>query len=204
MRILMIPFLLAGAAWSQQVSLDANSILVTATKTVALAPTDVSFLVNVTVDFSVPVEQVLATVDFGLTINDVVSIGSFPGSYGPYGPIAGTRVTYGFRLGVPLAKMKDTVDKLEKLRKSTDTGVDLNYTTSAIGPTEAAVADAREKALPGLIADARTKAQSIATAAQLKLGAIQAVSESYGYPSGYLGALPPVVTFSAVVRFGAQ
>ena len=80
MRILMIPFLLAGAAWSQQVSLDANSILVTATKTVALAPTDVSFLVNVTVDFSVPVEQVLATVDFGLTINDVVSIGSFPGA----------------------------------------------------------------------------------------------------------------------------
>ena len=35
--------LLAGAAWSQPVSLDANSILVTATKTVALAPTDVTF-----------------------------------------------------------------------------------------------------------------------------------------------------------------
>jgi len=200
----MIPFLLAGAAWSQQVSLDANSILVTATKTVALAPTDVSFLINVTVDFSVPVDQVLAMVDFGLTINDVVSIGSYPGSYGPCGPIAGTRMTYGFRLGVPLAKMKETVDKLEKLRKATETGVDLNYSTSAIGPTEAAVADAREKALPGLIADARTKAQSLATAAQLKLGSIQAVSEAYGYPSGYLGAMPPVVTFSAVVRFGAQ
>ena len=74
--------------------------------------------------------------------------------------------------------MKETIDKLEKLRKSTDAGVDLSYVTSVIGPTEAAVADAREKALPGLIADARTKAQSIATAAQLKLGGIQAVSES--------------------------
>jgi hypothetical protein len=202
MRIFIIPFLLAGAAWSQ-VSLDANSILVNAVRTVALPPTDVSFMINVTVDFTVPVEQVLSAVDFGLTINDVVGISSYPG-YTPYGPASGTRVTYTFRLGVPLTRMKETVDKLEKLRKATDTGVDLTYTTAQIGPSEAAVAAAREKALPELIADARARAQSIATAAQLKLGPIQAVNESNSYSYGYSGPLPPIVTFSAIVRFGAQ
>ena len=100
--------------------------------------------------------------------------------------------------------MKETIDKLEKLRRSTDAGVDLSYVTSTIGPTEAAVAAAREKALPELIADARTRAQSIATAAQLKLGGIQAVSEQFTYAGGATGPLSPVMTFSAVVRFGAQ
>ncbi len=100
--------------------------------------------------------------------------------------------------------MKETIDKLEKLRKGTDTGIDLAYSTSGFGPTQAAIDEAHEKALPELMASARKQAQSLATAAQLKLGAIQGVTEGYSYPTSYPGPVQPIVTFSAVLRFAAQ
>jgi len=52
--------------------------------------------------------------------------------------------------------------------------------------------------------DARNRAQSIAAAAGLKLGNIQAVNDSYAYPVGSVGPVQPVVTVSAIVRFSAQ
>jgi len=100
--------------------------------------------------------------------------------------------------------VKDTVDKLETLRKTAPTGIDLSYSTSGIGPSQASVDDAHEKALPDLMGDARKRAQAVASAAQLKLGSIQAVNESYYSPSGYNGPVQPVVTFNATVRFAAQ
>jgi hypothetical protein len=54
------------------------------------------------------------------------------------------------------------------------------------------------------MADARKRAQGVASAAQLKLGAIQAVNENYYSPSVYNGPVQPVVTFSATVRFASQ
>jgi hypothetical protein len=201
-RLILLSVLLAGAALAQTVP-DANSIVVTATKTVVLPPTDVTFMLNLTADLTVSIDQVLAAVDFGLTLNDIVSINSYmmPPIYGAPSP---ARVTYVFRLSVPASRMKDTVDKLEKLRKATDTGVDLSYSTVALGPNQAAVDDAHEKALPDLMTDARKHAQSLATASQMKLGGIQGISETYTYATGYPGVYQPVVTFSALVRFAAQ
>ena len=192
----------ASAVWAQP-TLDANSIVVTVSRTTVLVPTDATFIINVGADFTVPVEQVLAAVDFGLTVSDIVSINSYA-VYPPYIASSPTRVTYALRLTVPIAKIKDTIDKLEKLRKSTDAGIDLSYNTTGIGPSQAAVEDAHEKALPDLMGDARKRAQSLAGAAQLKLGAIQAVNESYYVPSGYAPAQQALVTFSATVRFAAQ
>ena len=153
-------------------------------------------------DSSVPIEQVLAIVDFGLTASDIVGVNSYP--MPPMYPSSPTRVTYMFRLTVAATKMKETIDKLEKLRKGTDTGIDLSYSTTGFGPTQAATDDAHEKALPDLMASARKQAQSLATAAQLKLGAIQGVTEAYSYPPSHPGPVQPMVTFSAVVRFAAQ
>jgi len=195
--------LLAGAAHGQQLSPEANSIVVTAARTVVLTPTDVSFLINLNVDFSVTLDQVLSIVDFGLTTNDIVSISSYAVP-APYAPSSAPRITYTFRLSVPMSRTKDTVDKLEKLRKTTDTGIDLTYSTTAIGPTQAAVDAVREKVLSDLVADARKRAESIAAATGLKLGGIQAVNETYTYPGGYTGPLQPMVTFSAVFRFASQ
>jgi hypothetical protein len=201
-KIIFLSILWAGVSWAQS-NLDANSIVVSVSRTTVLVPTDATFLINVSADFTVPIDQVLAAVDFGLTVSDIVSIGTY-GMYPPYVTSTPTRVNYGLRLTVPISKIKDTIDKLEKLRKSTDAGIDLTYNTTGIGPSQAAVDDAHEKILPDLMADARKRAQSLATAAQLKLGAIQAVNESYYMPSGYAPAQQPVITFSAVVRFAAQ
>jgi uncharacterized protein YggE len=100
--------------------------------------------------------------------------------------------------------MKETVDRLEKLRKTLDSGMDLSYNTVAVGPSLAAAREARDKALPELMADAQKRAQVLASAAQLKLGAIQGVSEPYSYADGPGGAVAPNVTLTVTVRFAAQ
>ena len=194
--------LLAGPALAQP-ALDANSIVVTAARSLVLVPTDATFMVNVSADLGVTLDQILAAVDLGLTAQDLTGINSYP--IGPYPPVSSvSRINYLFRLSVPFSRMKDTVDKLEKLRKTLDTNLDLNYNTSMVGPSQAAVQDAHDKALPELMADARKRAQALAGAAQLKLGAIQAVNEGYTYTGGPAGPVPPSVTFSVVVRFAAQ
>ena len=201
-KVILLSIFWACAGWSQS-NLDANSIVVTVSRTLVLVPTDATFLINVGADISVPIDQVLAAVDFGLTTSDIVSINSY-GMYPPYVPSAPSRVTYVLRLTVAISKVKDTVDKLETLRKTAPTGIDLSYSTSGIGPSQASVDDAHEKALPDLMGDARKRAQAVASAAQLKLGSIQAVNENYYSPNGYNGPVQPVVTFSATVRFAAQ
>jgi uncharacterized protein DUF541 len=200
-KLIFMAVLLAGSALAQQ-PLDANSIVVTAAKGMVLIPTDVTFMLNVSADLGLTLDQVLAAIDLGVTAQDLVGINSYP--TGPYPPVpSSSRINYVFRLSVPFSRMKDSVDKLEKLRKTLDTGMDLNYSTSTIGPSQAAVQDAHDKALPDLIADAKRRAQALAGAAQLKLGAIQSVNEAYSYTGG-VGPLPANVNFSIVVRFAAQ
>jgi hypothetical protein len=202
-KLWLLSLVLSGVAWPQQVSLDANSIVVTASRTLVLAPTDVSFNLNVNADVTTPMDQILATVDFGLTTDNLVSISTYP--VGPvYGPPDPSRITYTFRLTVTVSQMKDTLAKLDSLRKNAPDGIDLTYSTGAFGPDQVAVQAAREKALPDLMNDARNRAQSVAAAAGLKLGNIQAVNDSSAYPVGYVGPVQPVVTVSAMVRFSAQ
>jgi uncharacterized protein YggE len=201
-RLFFTAILFSGAALAQT-SLDANSIVVTAVKNVILPPTDVTFMVNVSAEFGTTLEQVLAAVDLGLTAQDLTGINSYP--IGPYPPVPNAnRINFVFRLSVPLARMKETVDRLEKLRKTLDSGMDLSYNTVAVGPSLAAAREARDKALPELMADAQKRAQVLASAAQLKLGAIQGVSEPYSYADGPGGAVAPNVTLTVTVRFAAQ
>lgn len=202
-KLLFAAVLFSGLASAQYpTALDANSIVVTASKTVVLVPTEVTFMLNVSADMTLTLDQVLAAIDFGLTAQDLTGISTYP--IGPYPPApAYSRLTYMFRLSVPFSKLKETADKLEKLRKSVDTGMDLTYMTSMVGPSQSAVTDAREKVLPDLMADAKTRAASLAGAAGLKLGAVQAVSEGYSYTGGP-GPAPANVSFSIVVRFAAQ
>src|SRR2546428_4502759 len=168
-KLMLAAVLLAGSALAQP-ALDPNSVVVTAARSLVLVPTDVTFTLNVSADLGVTLDQVLAAVDLGLTAQDLAGINSYPG--GPYPPVPSiSRINYVFRLSVPFSKMKDTVDKLEKLRKTLDTTMDLTYTTSTVGPSPAAVQEAHDKALPDLIADAKKRAQALADAALLKLGA---------------------------------
>lgn len=200
-KLIFLAVVLAGSALAQQ-TLDADSIVVTAVKSVVLAPTDVTFMLNVSADLSLTLDQVLAAVDMGLTAQDLAGINSYP--VGPYPPVPSfSRVNYLFRLSVPFSKMKETAEKLERLRKSLDGGMDLNYNTSVVGPNRAAVEEAHDRALPDLMADAKKRAQALADAAHLKIGTIQAVSEGYSYPGGGVGPVAPNLTFTVIVRFAA-
>src|SRR5438552_18614946 len=200
-NLIFATLLLAGPALAQP-ALDANSITVTAARSMVLLPTDVTFMLTVSADIGVTLDQILAAIDSGLTAQDLVGINSYP--IGPYPPLPGiSRINYSFRLSVPFSQMKDTIDKLEKLRKTLDTNMDLNYSTSTVGPSQAAVQAAHDKALPDLIAAARTHAQTLADAAQLKLGAVQAVNEAASY-AGAPSPVPANAYFSIVVRFAAQ
>ncbi len=202
LRLVIATALFAGLAPAQQ-ALEANSIVVTANKTVVLIPTDATFSLNVSADLGFTLDQVLAALDLGLTPQDLIAINSYP--IGPPPPVGNnfSRINYVFRLSMPFAKIKETVDKLEKLRKSLESGMDLTYTTISVGPSRDAVDEAHDKALADLIADAKKRAQELATAAQLKLGAIQAVNEGFAYTGGP-GPVPTNVTFSVIVRFAAQ
>ncbi len=198
-KLVLLMTALAGAA-SAQYTVDANAIVVMASNTVVLTPTEASFMLNVSADMTITLEQVLTALDFGLTAQDLTGIGSYP--IGPY-PTNYNRLNYSFRLSVPFAQMKETVEKLEKLRKTLDSGMDLNYSSQMVGPSAAAFAEARDKALPELMSEARKRAEVLASAAQLKLGAIKGVTEAYGSPSG-VGPLPANVSFNVMVRFDAQ
>src|SRR5438105_5252158 len=136
-NLIFATLLFAGPALAQP-ALDANSIVVTASKSMVLVPTDVTFMLTVSADIGVTLDQILTAIDSGLTAQDLVGINSYP--IGPY-PSAPSisRINYMFRLGVPFSQMKDTVDKLEKLRKTLDTTMDLSYSTSNVGPSQAAV-----------------------------------------------------------------
>jgi hypothetical protein len=197
--LIFAALLIAGPALAQP-TLEANSIVVTASKSLVLVPTDASFMVTVSADLTVTLDQVLAAIDLGLTAQDLTGINSYP--VGPYPPVPTvSRINYVFRLTVPFSQINDTVAKLEKLRKTLDTTMDLSYNTSTVGPSQAAVQAAHDKALPDLISDATKRAQALASAAQLKLGAIQALNEGYTYTG--IGPVPTNVNFSVVVRFAA-
>lgn len=195
--------LLAGPALAQQ-QLDANSIVVTSYKYVVLIPSEVTFMVTVSADVGSTLDQVLTAVDLGLTAQDLTGIYSYPAGV-PYAAAPNaSRANYTFRLAVPLTRMKETVEKLDKLRKTLDTGMDLSYTASAVAPTQAAVLEMRDKVLPELVAEARKRAEVLAAAAQLKLGAIQSVSEPYAYTGSPTAPASATMTFSLTVRFQAQ
>ena len=133
-------------------------------------------------------------------------------------PATQTQMLYQFAFTVPAAGLKDAAKKMEALRTSPPALLQSMQYTAALNASQATVDAARQTLLPQLFADAQKKAQSIAAAAGLKLGAIKSVSESfysYGSYTSWIGTSSPAnvfsssgsgsgtqYTFSALVTFG--
>ena len=99
-------------------------------------------------------------------------------------PTIQTLVVYQFTFSVPAAGLKDAAKIMETLRtKPPDLLKGFQYTAS-LNASQATVDAMRQTLLPQLISDAQKKAQTLAAAASLKLGAVKGVSDSY-YASGY-------------------
>jgi uncharacterized protein YggE len=104
-----------------------------------------------------------------------------------------TQAVYQLNFSVTAAAMKDTAKKLEALRTSLpETLKNLQFSAFA-SASQAAVDAARQTVLPLLLADAQKKAQSLAAAAGVKLGAVKAVSES-SYSAGGSYQLAAIVS----------
>jgi uncharacterized protein YggE len=95
-----------------------------------------------------------------------------------------TQVFYQFSLSIPAAGLKDTAKLMETLRTSPPALLKSLQYSAALNASQASVDAIRQTLLPQLFADAQKKAQALAVAAGLKLGAVKGVAESY-YASGY-------------------
>jgi len=201
MRVCLFAVLTSFAVsvlFGQPLAVESNTITLTVTKSVTLGAADVTFSLNIVGGLNSTLEQALSAVkDLGLTAQDLVNIGTTP--YGPYPDQ--TRLTYTFRLVVPFAKMKETLEALDKVRRTIDTNLELQFYGVMVTASQAAADGARQTAIRDLIQEARQKAQSLADAAQMKLGPVMALSEQT-----YLGTGPPGLTvyFSVTVRFAAE
>ena len=210
-----ILLLFSAAAFGQAAS---DGISASASRTVTFAPDEAAFVLTVTTTLDLSQQQVMdALANAGIPAGDLAALGTAPDySYPQLPPTTG--LAYGFTFTVPIARMKTTLQQLTALRRNPPEGfLSVAFSASA-GASQAAIEQAHQRVIPQLIAEARKKAEFLASAAGLKLGGVQALSEggygAYGLPvagsfSGFLLGVPSSgggvqATFSVSVKFGAQ
>ncbi len=166
-------------------------VTTTASKAVNLPPGESFYQLSLTSDFTTPLEQIVTPLqELGVSVDNLVGIGTQPGPRPDQ-----ARLSYQFRFSVPFASIRETAVKLDKVRRSLE-NIDLQFYASGVSPTTAALEEARQRVLPELIAEARSKAGSLAAAGQVSLGDIESISEnisSYA-PTGVIvgGPLVPI------------
>ena len=154
----------------------------------------------------------------GIQASDLVgqTIGNNGISFGGLGgeiavpPFQAVRTTFSFAVTRPADALKSMVDKLEALRRQPPTGFSVQY-GAALAPSANAVEELRRTVLPQLITEARRKAQNVASAANLTLGAIESIGDvgigSVGiYAAGRVLSVSSEFrsTFAITVRFAAR
>jgi uncharacterized protein YggE len=97
-----------------------------------------------------------------------------------------TQVLYQFTFSVPAAGLKDMAKIMETLRAKPPAMLKSLQYSAALNASPSTVEAMRQTTLPQLFADAQKKAQTLAAAAGLKLGAVRGASDSY-YATGNTG-----------------
>ena len=187
----------AAAAFGQ---LDSNSITVTASRSSTIQPDQVAITLDVTAGLSSSLDDVIAALQsLGVTLGNFRNVNqnlifvSAP-------PIIEPPVDWGFTITVPIAKLKDTITALTALQKTitqNKSGMTLSFSVSGL-QISSQLAQAQTCSSSDLLSDARTQAQTLASAANLFLGTVLAMS----------AATPPVIpsfgttsTCSLTVKF---
>ena len=170
------------------------------------------FSLSVTTTLEVSQQQVMdALASAGIPAADLVQVYADPNVSAVTSP---SGLVYGFTYTAPIGKMNESVRRLNALSRALPDGLlYLNFSASA-GISEAAADNARRRVIPQLIAEAGQKAEFLANAAGLKLGGVQAVSESgtLSFPSAVIPAsrVPAIsasslrTTFSIFVQFSVS
>jgi hypothetical protein len=219
---LSLVFALGLAVLPAFAQLDTNSITVSANHSTTVQPDQVVFGVYVDTNMDVGLTDVLAAVQgAGLTQANFSGVATTQ-SYGIYDPsspaIPAPKLEWAFALPVAISRLKETVSTLTNLQKSivqANSGMTLSFQVQGtqVSPQ---LQQSQSCSIPDLLADARAQAQKIASAAQMILGDVLAMSSGTttnvgAVTTGYISVarlgvsssstyLPPVC--SLTVKFG--
>jgi uncharacterized protein YggE len=215
MRYAGLIFAFAMAAFGQVT----DGITVNTTRIVNITPDEADFTVVVTAKLDTTQAQVTqAFQNIGIQNLTVTGVAVGP-NQNSYPPPSDSQSYYQIIFTVAPAAMKDYAQRLDTMHAGLPDGFTSLQYSAAMNASQAAVDSAHQTALPQLLADARSRAQTLATVAGLKLGAILGVTESSYGNSGAFGSYLLVssvfstsptggngtqYTFYATVKFGAQ
>ena len=181
MRLLSLILLACAAAFAQV----SEGIATSVSRSVILTADQADFSIIVAVPISTTPQQVLSVLqEAGLT--NLTSTGtsltqSYDYSTNP--PSTQTLLQYQFTLTVPAGELITTAKAAETVRTKLPAPVQIFQYAASLNASPATVDAMRQTLLPQLFAEAQKKAQTLAAAAGLKLGAVKGVSES-SYSSG--------------------
>jgi uncharacterized protein YggE len=184
MRLATLLIFSALAAFAQLTDGVATSV----TRTVTLTADEADFTIVAGASLDTTQQQIAQIfVDAGITglTNSGTSLSqNYDYSTNPY--TVQTLVVYQFAFSVPAAGLKDAAKIMEGLRTTPPALLKSFQYSAALNASQATVDAMRLTLLPQLFADAQRKAQTLATAAGVKLGAVKGVSESF-YSTGNSG-----------------
>ena len=173
-------FVLVLTPFLASAQLTPNSVTVTATRPGVNQPDIVRFSVSISSAADATREEVVAAA--GMATAQFTGV-----SY--YFSSANLPLTWTFSLTAPLANLRATLGLLTALQNSLTKDKKFGLSFSVVG-TEVSP-QSRDCALPDLIADARSQAAKLASAAGMIVGAVQAISGSTNsapaIPAGFGG-----------------
>ena len=185
MRLPALLLLFTCAAFAQL----SDGIATSVSRTVTLTADQADFSIVAGVAIDTPQQQVAqifldagisGLTLFGTSLNQNYDYSSNP-------PTVQTQILYQYTLSVPAAGLKDAAKIMESLRtKPPELLKSLAYAAS-LDASQTTVDAMHQTLLPQLFGEAQKKAQTLATAAGLKLGGLKGVSDSY-YATGNSGA----------------
>jgi uncharacterized protein YggE len=203
---------LALFAWCAPAFAQSEGIAVTASRTVDLAPDEITFSMAILTDPDVSLDQVLqACQSLGLATRDLLGINSQ--QFGP--SPSQTRLAYTFDFTTAYSKFHETNDKLATLRRTlaaATPAMEVQIFAISVAPSDASREQARQGLIAPLFAEARQRADQLAKAAGMTLGTVFGFSEDWasatGPPGyGYYGPVGPGTLrsrYTLSVRYAAK
>lgn len=177
-HVLPVVLLFAPALFGQ---LGTNAVTVTASNTATLQPDQIIYSIAVTSGASASLDQVVAAVQgLGITVSNFTGVSGvgLPATLCPVTSPNPIPLTWTFTLTAPLANNTATVAQLTNFQQTLakqNNGLTMSF--SAQGTQISPQLQASQPCvLANLLAQARTQAQSLATAAGFNLDVIQAMS----------------------------
>jgi len=214
MRLFSLILFFACASGAQV----ADGINASVTRTVTLTPDEADFTAVLSAPLDTTQDQITQILNnSGIQNFTFVSVVASRAS-NVYPPPDHAELYYNVTFKVAPSAMKDFAQHLEAMRTDPPSPVTSVDYYAVLAVSQSAIEVAHQSAIAPLLADARTRAQTVAAAAGLKLGAIQGVSEtvqgaptvayayisSSAFSSSSIGVSGTQYTFYATVKFAAQ